>query len=76
MSTSYGHDAAPHAPCKIDHFLYLGNAPWAYIELGAGVERACPGVVNVRLGCAKGDVGIGAVELNVEARRHREAGQG
>ena len=76
MSASDRHDTSPHAPCKIHHFLYLGNIPWAYIELGAGVEGACPRVVNVRLGCAEGDIRIGAVELNVEARWHCEVSHG
>jgi hypothetical protein len=36
------------------------------------MEGARPCVVNVRLRCTEGHVGIGAVELDTEARRHCE----
>lgn len=72
MSASYSDNATAHAASESDDFLNLLQRLRADIEFRTSVEGARPCVVNVRLGGAEGYVGVGALKLNVEARRHRE----
>lgn len=72
MSASYSHNSSSHTSRECDDFLDFLDTLGADVEFWAGVEGAGPCVVNMGLGCAERDVGVGAIELYLEAWRHGE----